>query len=385
MHERPAGKIRLYTRDPTPIAADFNAQDYSTLVAHPSPFRKFLEEFLCLVRLSRHYTLNEKTYPLFLDKDGEDMDIFAFVHTPDPTKVKVVEQERKDDKPRLLETTVDHTVPLLPVAPDRGEIELDSSVDKLFDEGGSGTQTKQEDSASGEGGQGINIQPVTETTDTVAEDNAEVRGEPISTLPFVTLFVSATPERKGEDSYHHSGANIAKAEVDSFAKPSIPVITAATFVTSTVDPAVVVKGKIVKPYLFFADSTLTGGTDPAMGGFTDLAGSDFLIGGIRTMVDEFAPNKFFASVRRMEHDQLFTEFNVGAAHQMSLSVEVRMRAEYNIREKRRLESVVEEKNQLLKARDEEINNLKAQMLLKEAKAAKRFVSVLKLPIFVFIM
>nr|GEX84066.1 hypothetical protein [Tanacetum cinerariifolium] len=382
------------TRDPTPVAADFNAQDYATLVAHPSPFRKCLEEFLCLVRLSRHYTLDEKTYPLFLDKDGEDMDIFAFIHTPDPTKVEVVERERKDDKPRLLKTTVGHIVPLLLVAPDRGEIELDASVDKLFDEGGSGTQTKQGDSVGGEGGQGINIQPVTETTDTVAEDNVEVRGEPISTLPFVTLFVSATPERKGEghtdsinglnlrtisapqrfvissDSSHHSGANIAEAEVDSFSMPSVPVITAATFVTSTVDPSVVVKGKIVKPYLFSADSTSTGGTDPAMGGFTDLAGSDFLIGGIHTMVDEFGPNKFFASVRRMEHDQLFTEFNVEAAHQMSLSAEVRMRAEYNIREKRRLESVVEEKNQLLKARDEEIKNLKAQMLLKEAEAAE---------------
>ncbi|GJU56538.1 hypothetical protein Tco_1230252 [Tanacetum coccineum] len=44
---------------------------------------------------------------------------------------------------------------------------------------------------------------------------------------------------------------------------------------------------------------------------------------------------FFAFVRGMEHDQLFTEFNVGAARQMSLSAEVRMRAEYNVKERRR--------------------------------------------------
>ncbi|GKD66461.1 hypothetical protein Tco_1308569, partial [Tanacetum coccineum] len=61
----------------------------------------------------------------------------------------------------------------------------------------------------------------------------------------------------------------------------------------------------------------------------------------REMVDEFAPPNFFMSVRGMEHDQLFTEFNVRAAHQMSLSAEVRMRAEYNVKEKRRLKSVVE--------------------------------------------
>nr|GEV27987.1 hypothetical protein [Tanacetum cinerariifolium] len=294
------------------------------------------------------------------------MDIFAFIHTSDPTKVKVVKRERKEDEPRLLKTTVGRTVPLLPVAPDLGESKLDASVDKLFDEDGSGVQTEQGDFTSGGGEQGINIQPVTETTDIVAEDVIPL-GEPILTLPFVTSSVSATPEREGEghtdsvtrlnlrtisapqrfvislDSSYHSGANIAEAEVDSFARPSVPVITAATTITSTADPDVVVKEKIVKPSLFADDSTSAGETDPAMAGFMDLTGSDFL---------------------------LFTEFNVGAARQMSLSAEVRMRAEYNIRKKRRLKSVVEEKDQLLKARDEEIKDLKAQMLLKEVEATK---------------
>ncbi|GKG24783.1 hypothetical protein Tco_0395411, partial [Tanacetum coccineum] len=114
--------------------------------------------------------------------------------------------------------------------------------------------------------------------------------------------------------------------------------------------------------------------------FFDLTSSDFIVGGIHTvispdtdlqkvympqwsitnrsrldddrvcreMVDKFAPPKFFASIRGMEHNQLFTEFNVGAARQMSLSAEVRMLAEYNIKEKRRLNSVAEEKDKLLK-------------------------------------
>ncbi|GKG51679.1 hypothetical protein Tco_0544317, partial [Tanacetum coccineum] len=41
-----------------------------------------------------------------------------------------------------------HWVPLLPVAPARVESELEASVDKLFDEGGS---AKQGDSAAGGG------------------------------------------------------------------------------------------------------------------------------------------------------------------------------------------------------------------------------------------
>ncbi|GJT37269.1 hypothetical protein Tco_0937134 [Tanacetum coccineum] len=448
------------TRDPALAAADFSAQDYATLVAHPSLFWKFSEEFMCLVGLSCHYTLDRETYPLFLDKDEEDMDLFAFIQTPDPTKVKVVEREQKEDKPQFLETTVGHNVPLLPVAPDRGASELEASVGKLFDEDGSGNQMKQGDSVGGGGG--VIIQPTVETTDVVIEVvayvqqkrprkrktmavdaggksrsslqrllagavlNVDVRGEVIPTLPFVTSSVSATPEREtgdhtdsvtrhnlrtvgapqrfviSSDSSHHSGANVAEAEVDSIAKSSVPVMIAVTTTTPMADPAVFVKEKTSKPSLFATVSSSAGGADPNAGIFSDLTESDFLVSGVCTvinpdtdlqkvyvpqwsmtngsrlddgrvcheMVDEFAPPKFFASVRGMKHDQLFTKFNVGAAGQMSLSAEVRMHADYNIKEKRRLKSVVDEKNELLKARDEEIVNLKAQMLLKEAEDAE---------------
>ncbi|GJQ94561.1 hypothetical protein Tco_0005700 [Tanacetum coccineum] len=258
-----------------------------------------------------------------------------------------------------------------------------------------------------------------------AVQNVEVRGEPILTLPFITSSVSATPEREDEahtdsatglnlrtigapprfvissDSSYHSGANIAEGEVDSFARPSVPLMTVATTVTSTVDPAITVKEQFVESSVFCGDS-FGGRADHTACGFSDLTGSDFIVGGIRMiispdtdlqkvyvpqlsvtngsrlddshtcleMVDEFAPPKFFASIRGMEHDQLFTEFNVGAARQMSLSAEVRMHAEYNIRERRRLSSTVDEKILLLKARDEELESLKARFLMKEAKAAE---------------
>ncbi|GJY81884.1 hypothetical protein Tco_0494635 [Tanacetum coccineum] len=158
------------TKDPAPVAGDFNAQDYATLVAHPSPFRKFPEEFLCLVGPSRYYTLDEGTYPWFLDRDEEEMDLFAFIQTANPTKVKVVKRERNEDEPLLLQTTVSRTVPLLLVAPDRAESELEASVDKLFDEGGSGNQTNQGNSMGGAGN--VNIQSMNEAADTTIEDVA---------------------------------------------------------------------------------------------------------------------------------------------------------------------------------------------------------------------
>ncbi|GJW76201.1 hypothetical protein Tco_0137883 [Tanacetum coccineum] len=58
------------SRDPFPKSTEFNADDYVVLVAHPAPFRKFLEPFLCLIRMIRYYTLDEDTYPGFLHDDG---------------------------------------------------------------------------------------------------------------------------------------------------------------------------------------------------------------------------------------------------------------------------------------------------------------------------
>nr|GEW84008.1 hypothetical protein [Tanacetum cinerariifolium] len=228
-----------------------------------------------------------------------------------------------------------------------------------------------------------------------AVQNAEVRGEVALTLPFVISSVSATPKHEcgdhtgaavradlrtfgppprfliSSDSSHRSGANVAEAEVDSFVRPSALVVAAAVATTSTADPAIVVKGKTVKPSMFSADSASTGGTDPAMGGFTDLSGSEFLVGCIRTVISPDTDiQKVWSVTNGIEHDHLFTEFNVGAARQMSLSAKVRMRAAYNIRERRRIKSVVEEKDTLLTARDEEIRSLKAQLLLKEAQAAE---------------
>ncbi|GJY39694.1 hypothetical protein Tco_0426058 [Tanacetum coccineum] len=125
------------SKDLFPKPTKFRADDYAFLAAHPAPFRKFPEPFLCLIGMSRHYTLDEDTYPTFLHEDGT---------VADPTKVKVGEREGAEGEARLLKATVGRMVLLLPVAPARAESELDASLDKLFDESGGADQG---DSATG--------------------------------------------------------------------------------------------------------------------------------------------------------------------------------------------------------------------------------------------
>nr|GFA57530.1 hypothetical protein [Tanacetum cinerariifolium] len=60
----------------------------------------------------------------------------------------------------------------------------------------------------------------------------------------------------------------------------------------------------------------------------------------------------------------------GTARQACLNTEVKMRIEYCLSERKRLEYECEKQDNLLKVRDEEVKNLKAQLLLKETKAAE---------------
>ncbi|GKF07317.1 hypothetical protein Tco_0041541, partial [Tanacetum coccineum] len=242
------------------------------------------------------------------------MDLFAFIHTPDPTKVKVVMREREENEHLLLETTVGRTVPLLPVASDHVESELEASVDRIFGEGDSGDQTKQGGSVGEDHGTPSGPSVVGKSRPTLqrllagAVLNTEVEVAAMPTLPFVTASVSTTPEREdgdhtkslaglnlrtigasqrfviSSDSSHHSGPTITEAEVNSLARSSIPLMTMVTTVTVTVDPTLVVKEKTIKTSLFSANSSSAGRADPNTGVFSDLSSSDFLVGGIRTVI-----------------------------------------------------------------------------------------------------
>nr|GEW31266.1 hypothetical protein [Tanacetum cinerariifolium] len=226
------------------------------------------------------------------------MDLFAFIHAMDPTKVRVVERERDENDPRLLETTVGRTVPLLPIAIDRVESELEESVDILFNEGGSGHQTEQGHSTGG--GQRLRI-----------------------------LLLRTRPQ----------------AEVDNLIRSFAPIMTTVTTTTPTFDHTSVTKEKVVEPSLFGAIRTVINPDGDLQKVYVPqwsvTNGSRLDDGRVcHEMVDEFAP----------------------------LNAKVRMRAEYNVKEKRRLKYVVESQGELLKAGEEEIGSLKARLLLKEAKA-----------------
>ncbi|GKF12733.1 hypothetical protein Tco_0050659, partial [Tanacetum coccineum] len=339
----------------------------------------------------------------------------------------------------LQDSTIGRVVPLLPAAPSRADSELEASVDRLFDEGGS---ADQRDSAAG-GGQeagtelvtGIRIiadenvvaerpkhprkkrQAVTDANGsshppkklrgnhrassgaatggkspsalrellTSSILNVEAGVEVVATLPLVTSFASVMPEHESgapvdsiiwlnlrtigpserfvisSDSSHHSSTNAAKARIDSFIRSVVPpsVITEAMITTNVASipfaPAPEVGTKVISlvhaSMFHDSDSMRTNVSNDTLLDDHDL---------YREFIDHLAPFMLFVQICEMDYHHLFTEFNVGTARQACLNAKFRMRTEYYLSEKRKLESECEKQANLLKARDADIESLKAQ-------------------------
>ncbi|GKE54445.1 hypothetical protein Tco_1489601, partial [Tanacetum coccineum] len=90
----------------------------------------------------------------------------------------------------------------------------------------------------------------------------------------------------------------------------------------------------------------------------------------RDLTDRLAPPALFAQLHAIDYDQLYSEFNVGAARQVCLRAEVRMQAEHTLEKKGELEDKCAEQTMLLSERDAEIPYLKSLLSLKETEAAE---------------
>ncbi|GKC60458.1 hypothetical protein Tco_1088056, partial [Tanacetum coccineum] len=226
--------------------------------------------------------------------------------------------------------------------------------------------------------------------------NVEVGVAAAATVPFVTSSVTPTPECEGGDNtdsvsgpnlrtqhpserfvissdYSHlSSINVADAEVASIVRspvPPPPVVNAA--VTTTIisaplplrslgrAPSQFIKAFLWIPLLYVRQGQIFQSVldDPDV---------------CRSVVDQLAPPGLFSQLHRMDYDQLFTEFNVGAARQTCLGAEVRMWLKHNLRERKILEGRCARQVDMLKEKDAEIANLKAQLSLKEAEAIEAF-------------
>nr|GEU46363.1 beta-tubulin [Tanacetum cinerariifolium] len=367
-----------------------------------------------------------------------EMDLLAFIHVADPTKVRVVEKEHVEGEVKLLDSTMGRVVPLLPVTPARAESELEASVNKLFDEGGSADQGN---SATGDttavtaerpkqhrkkrpavaDASGSSHPPKKPRKDHIASSevsmgdkspsvlrellassllNVEAGVKAVTTLPFVTSSVSAMPEREDDnptnsvtgdnlralgpaerfvislDSSHHSSTHASGAEVASVIRSAIPlpviteaVITAATVgIPSAPIPETSVKVNTPVHDSMFHDSDSVRMVKPDVASPSHLPKKEVSLGSRE--VDSQHLREVVIPRWNNSNDALLDDLDTSREFVDHLAPPVRIRSEYYLSERKRLELECVNQANLLKAKNEEVERLKAQLLLKEAKAVE---------------
>ncbi|GJV45231.1 hypothetical protein Tco_1429767 [Tanacetum coccineum] len=412
-------------KDLTPHLTARQEQTVKLLESHKAPFRRYPECFLCLVGLSPYYPFDDNSYPAFERPDGMDMGLLDFIKTADPRKVWAVEVQKGDGQVTLLESTRHCFMPLvIPAAGGSGSVaatEIPASTEReqesvaeedayleLADPGEGTAMVRQGDEeVVTEQPKKIKKKRLTKQSDVLLAKKLRMDhpslasgtgGKTLAGLEQImpadsrllareqSATPSVTPPQESE-SFMDLSAQASlqiRTTMGSFSTLSAPVDTAAATTTS-------IKAKLaadVNPNL--AGPSQLEESERSDDSFYELATLDpseakrwyvprwnitndsLLDDGFscRTLVDRVAPPALFSALRSMDCDQLYTEFNVGAAWQICLGSEVRSRAEHELELKEKINAKYAARGKLLEKKDSEILRLKSQLAEKEAKTVE---------------
>ncbi|GJW28543.1 hypothetical protein Tco_0045418 [Tanacetum coccineum] len=383
--------VPLYTggileKDFAPHLTARQEETVRLLESHKAPFRRYPECFLCQVGLSKYYPFDDNSYPAYEYSNGSDMGLLDFIQTADPRKVRAVEVQKGADQVTLLESTKDYFMPLVIPA-------VGGSSSVVAAEVSVPTEERQESVALEDAY--LNLADPDEDAiavrqgeeRVVSEQPKKVKGKGSHLLareqPVAPSVVPPSQEGEGFVDLSAQGSFQILTTAESSGTLSAPVDTAAAATTST-RPATASKAATDVGPSHPEESESSDDSfyeipnvDPAMAkrwyvpkwNITNDSLLDDAFS-CRTLVDRVAPPAFFSDLRTMGYDQLFTEFNVGAARQICLGSEVRSRTEHELELKEKLRAKYVARGKLLEERDLEILELKSKLAEKETEAAE---------------
>ncbi|GKC91387.1 hypothetical protein Tco_1152036, partial [Tanacetum coccineum] len=189
------------------------------------------------------------------------MDLSAFIHVVDPTKVRVIERERAEGEKKLLESINIAAEYVTAERPRRQRKKRPAVMDA---KGSSHPPKKlrgdhRTSSGAATGGKSPSVLKELLASSILS---VEVVVKVVATLPLITSLISATPEREGgdltdsvvgpnlrtiglserfvisSDSSHHSSTNASRADVDSIIRSAVLLLVMTEAVITSYDVSV---------------------------------------------------------------------------------------------------------------------------------------------------
>nr|GEX65580.1 hypothetical protein [Tanacetum cinerariifolium] len=276
---------------------------------------------------------------------------FIKIRCSDPTKVVVGERNVADGEAKLLVSTKGHTVPLtLPDPTASGD--SGDSINKIFyEENGA----EQEHSTK----KGDDVLEETIATD-VPEIVVEKTKKKRKSKAVGDASGSTHPPKRLRDDFHAVTFDIGGIAtlrgliLEEYSVSKLNLQARPLVARSSVTNVLVVTG--IATTTIAADVSVVPPSPVRV------------VSGRSTSADRLAPPAFFSQLRAMDYDQLYAEFNVGAARQMCLGAEVRMRAEHTLEQKNSLGDKCSEQSAHILEKDTEIAHLRSLLSLKDSEA-----------------
>ncbi|GKC75761.1 hypothetical protein Tco_1126535 [Tanacetum coccineum] len=294
------------TKDDKPQANTYSVVDVATLDTHRSPFQKQPEELLCLVGLSRNFFLHDDEYPIFLNDNDQEMDLFNLIKAPNPTKVKTgTRQQTAHER-------------------DAGE-EGSKAPAKVL--------RKDHDAACAEhsarGGKSLAEMSV----DTELAIHAQETQEP----PVVTQIVNdldpqsyAKPRSQQDVTQSSKEKGVTRNQDSERSTPSPPI---------TGSP-----GSIYQPGWGMPNSCHQDTPEAC-----------------QDMVDHIAPLGYFSQLRHLPNDKFLSQYNINLARQVAMGSQLRLRFEQEAKLLKKFMAQVARRDQRIATREKHIKDLEAQI------------------------
>ncbi|GKB61189.1 hypothetical protein Tco_0917375 [Tanacetum coccineum] len=118
------------TKDEKPKGNTYFVVDVAILDMHRTPIQKQLEELLCLVGLSQNFFLRDDEYPIFLNDNDQELDLFNLIKAPNLTKVKTGTHQRTAYEVPLLTATASRVIQMVDVTKLSTSLGIPSTVER---------------------------------------------------------------------------------------------------------------------------------------------------------------------------------------------------------------------------------------------------------------
>ncbi|GJT94690.1 hypothetical protein Tco_1090208 [Tanacetum coccineum] len=334
-----------------------------------------------LVGLSPYYPFGENTYPAFERPDRTDMGLLDYIRIADPRKVQAVEVQKGEEHVTLFDSIKHCFVSL----------DAPAAVQQASGSGSGAGPKVSAPSAEGNVVAEENVIPVGTYLDlvdpegdlTVVEKGDAAQKQPKKAKRKKLLKPSDTLPAKRLRIYHPSLASGTGGKTLASLRRTIPEGSLLLGPSSPADvhtQVTVRSSRVADAPVYTAADTVTSSRGETLVVPTSDVGGSSQPETLEESAESFyetaslnsedAKRCFFSTLRNIDYDQLFEEFNVGAARQICLGSEVRSRTEHELELKEKLRAKYDARGVLLREKDAEIARLKSLVKEKETESAE---------------